>query len=212
MSAPSAELLRGPDSDEEPKKIFGVVTGTVGPMPDPLVQGRVQVIMHFLDSADLSAFARVATLFAGPLMGSYFVPMPGDEVLVAFEQGDINSPYVIGSLWNATRPPPVPTQLSMIKALRTLSGTQIVFSDGPPSLTMQVAAPAALPATPSGLANIVMTPAGIQIVVPPTTINITNAGIVMTSGTNTLSLTSAGIVIQSTSAVIVKGSVIALNP
>ena len=114
MSQVSAELLRGAGEEEEPKKIFGVVTATVGPLPDPLLQGRVQVLLHFLDSCDLAAFARVATLFTGFMSGSYFVPMPGDEVLVAFEQGDVNSPYIIGSLWNMTHPPPVPTQLAMI--------------------------------------------------------------------------------------------------
>jgi hypothetical protein len=209
MSDTSAAMVR---DDEEPKKIFGLVTGTVGPMPDPLMQGRVQVILHFLDSADFSAFARVAAMVAGPLMGSYFVPMPGDEVVVAFEHGDVNSPYVLGSLWNATRPPPVPTQLSMIKALRTLTGNQIVFTDGPPSIALNVASPAAVPAAPTGVANLLMTPAGVQIVVPGSSISITPGGIVLQSGANTLSLTSAGVLIQSTAPVVVQGSVVMLNP
>ena len=36
---------------------------------------------------------------AGPDMGFYALPEKGDQVLVAFEQGDLSQPYVLGSLW-----------------------------------------------------------------------------------------------------------------
>jgi phage baseplate assembly protein gpV len=52
------------------------------------------------------AWARVATLSAGPDRGTWFVPEVGDEVLVAFEAGDPHRPYVLGSLWNANARPP----------------------------------------------------------------------------------------------------------
>ena len=211
MSQASIDMLRAPEDEEEPKKIFGVVPATVGPLPDPLLQGRVQVLLHFLDSCDLAAFARVATLFTGMMAGSYFVPMPGDEVLVAFEHGDVNSPYIIGSLWNLTHLPPVPTQLAMIKAIRTITGNQIVFTDGPPSITIQVAAPAAVPATPSGVANMIMSPAGIQFVCGTTTMIISPAGITMQSGQNVLTMTAGGINIASAAPVNIVGVPIRLN-
>ena len=37
---------------------------------------------------------------------SYFLPEVGDEVLVAFERGDLRFPYVLGSLWNGKDKPP----------------------------------------------------------------------------------------------------------
>lgn len=211
MSKVSLELLRSPD-EEEPKRVPGVVTATVGPTPDPFMQGRVQVIMHFLDSGDLSSWARVASMFAGMLAGSYFVPMPGDEVLVAFEQGDIDKPYVIGALWNLKALPPVPSQLTTIKTIRTQTGNQIVFADAPPSVTIQSSAPAAVPAAPAAVSNVVVTPAGVQIMVGPSTLYVTAAGIVLQSGGATLSLTPTGILVSGGAApVVVQGSVIQLN-
>jgi uncharacterized protein involved in type VI secretion and phage assembly len=43
---------------------------------------------------------------AGPGRGSYFLPEVDDEVLVAFEHGDVRSPYIVGSLWNGKDAPP----------------------------------------------------------------------------------------------------------
>ena len=50
-------------------------------------------------------WARIATLMAGKERGTYFIPEVGDEVLVAFEHGDIHYPYIIGSLWNGKEKP-----------------------------------------------------------------------------------------------------------
>jgi uncharacterized protein involved in type VI secretion and phage assembly len=39
---------------------------------------------------------------AGNDRGAYFLPEVGDEVLVAFEHGSVDHPFVIGALWNGT--------------------------------------------------------------------------------------------------------------
>jgi uncharacterized protein involved in type VI secretion and phage assembly len=212
MSKVSVELLRGPEEEEEPKRIHGVVTATVGPKPDPFAQGRVQVMLHFLDTGDLTSWARVASMFAGMLAGSYFVPMPGDEVLVAFEQGDVDKPFIIGALWNLKALPPVPTQLTTIKTIRTQAGNQIVFADVPPSVTIQSSAPAAVPATPAAVSNVVVTPTGVQIVVGATMVMISQANITLQCGGSMLSLSAGGIqILSGAKPVLVQGSAIQLN-
>lgn len=87
-------------------KIYGVVTGIVTNNRDPDKCGRVKVKIPRLSGSDESAWARVTTFMAGNNMGGFFLPEVNDEVLVVFEQGDINMPYIIGSLWNGTDKPP----------------------------------------------------------------------------------------------------------
>lgn len=89
---------------------FGVHTAIVVDIRDPDNQGRVKVKFPWAadtGSAPCEAWARMATLMAGPDRGTWFVPDPDDEVLVAFEGGDPRRPHVLGMLWNGKDAPPV---------------------------------------------------------------------------------------------------------
>jgi Type VI secretion system/phage-baseplate injector OB domain len=166
------------------KKYYGVVTGRVISQLDPLTLGRVQVQLPFIDSLDLQPWARVASPLAGPLCGFYFIPNMGDEVLVAFEQGDPAVPYVVGSLWSAFTPPPLPSPLPQISMIKTLAQNTIMFTDIPPTITIM---------TPAGQ-TILMTEAGVQIISDPKDIiSVTPAGIQMISGNNVVTLSPAGV-------------------
>jgi hypothetical protein len=186
----------GQGSDRFP----GVMVGKVINPADPLMLGRVQVQLPFIDSLDMSPWARVAVPMAGMLHGSYFIPNVGDEVLVAFEHGDVNVPYIIGSLWNAMAPPPLQSPVPQIRAIRTLVGNQIVFTEAPPSLTLQTGPtpPAALPAppTPTGpYQTIMMSSAGIQVMSPTPIQIVSPAGIQIMCGANVINLTPDGVTI-----------------
>lgn len=166
------------------KKYYGVVTGRVINQLDPLALGRIQVQLPFIDSLDLSPWARVATNLAGPLCGFYFLPNLGDEVLVAFENGDPKVPYIVGSLWSAFTPPPLPSPLPQISMIKTLAQNTIMFTDIPPTITIM---------TPAGQ-TILMTEAGVQIIGDPTdVVNITPAGIQILAGDNIVSLDPTGV-------------------
>ncbi|WP_332877881.1 DUF2345 domain-containing protein [Massilia sp. S19_KUP03_FR1] len=56
--------------------------------------------------ASCGAWVRVAEGLAGPNWGSQFIPRIGTEVLVAFVEGDIDRPLVVGQLHNGVAPPP----------------------------------------------------------------------------------------------------------
>lgn len=96
------EQGRRPDS-----KIYGVIIGIVTNNKDPDSLGRVKVKIPRISGEDESNWARVTSFMAGKDRGAFYLPEVDDEVLVAFEYGDINIPYVIGSLWNGKDKPPL---------------------------------------------------------------------------------------------------------
>lgn len=79
---------------------YGVVVGIVTNNRDPDNMHRVKVRFPWLNQEDDSNWARVVSPMAGNGRGAYFLPEVHDEVLVAFEHGSIEHPYVIGSLWS----------------------------------------------------------------------------------------------------------------
>lgn len=93
------------DRTDEGPSISGVVTAKVTDNEDPKGLGRVKVTYPHRDSDDESPWARVATEMASSEYGTFFLPEVGDEVLVAFEDGDVHHPFVLGSLYNGQRAP-----------------------------------------------------------------------------------------------------------
>jgi type VI secretion system secreted protein VgrG len=86
-----------------------VVTGPAGTTTHSDAYGRVKVRFHWDRSGATddtsSAWVRVAQNRVAGALGAY-LPEVGDEVLVAFEHGDIDRPVVLGSLWNGSDRPP----------------------------------------------------------------------------------------------------------
>src|SRR5687767_5318832 len=83
----------------------GIFIGTVIDLNDPLKLGRVKVCFPMLNDQK-SDWARIVTLMAGPERGLYLIPEVGDEVLVAFDNGDTNYPYILGAVWSQADKPP----------------------------------------------------------------------------------------------------------
>jgi len=83
-----------------------VVTDTKGEEIWPDKYGRVKV-RFFWDRENKNAcWVRVAQQRAGLSGGFIWIPRVGDEVLVAFLEGDPDCPVVIGSVYNADNPVP----------------------------------------------------------------------------------------------------------
>lgn len=127
----SEELgLQGKD-----ERWYGVVTAVVTNTDDPEDQGRIKVKYPWLTEDAESFWARVASPGAGPEAGFICVPDVGDEVLVAFEHGDFDQPYVLGGLWNGQHAPPEETkgagsgEKPQVRTWRSRAGHRIAFYD-----------------------------------------------------------------------------------
>jgi len=111
----------------------GVVVGVVTNNDDPDGQGRVKVKFPWLADSEESAWARIASPMAGSERGFYFLPEVNDEVLVAFEQGDMRKPYIIGALWNGSDAPPISDAVSggqvVKRVIKTRAGHTITLDD-----------------------------------------------------------------------------------
>ena len=87
-------------------QINGVVIGLVTNVNDPEKNGRIKVRFPWLDDQHETDWIQIATMVAGNFRGSSFMPEVNDEVLLAFDHGDVRFPYVIGFLWNGQDQPP----------------------------------------------------------------------------------------------------------
>lgn len=84
-------------SETGDNRIFGVVIGIVVKNYDHQMPGRVCVQIPIRDEdANELKWARLAMPASGKEWGHYFMPEIGDQVLLVFEQGNIEKPYVIG--------------------------------------------------------------------------------------------------------------------
>jgi phage protein D len=101
-----SRLLTGSGNGAGDASVQGVVTGIVTNQADPKDLGRVKIKFPWLGDEIESDWVRIAVPMAGPERGLMFLPEVNDEVLVAFEHGDPNRPYIIGMLWNEKDKPP----------------------------------------------------------------------------------------------------------
>jgi len=121
------------NSAKHDHRIFGVVTAVVTKNKDPDGMGRIKVKFPWISEAKdkESNWVRIATMMAGKEMGSYFIPEIDDEVLIAFEHGDINYPYMIGALWNGKDKAPETNDddKNNIRTIKSRSGHKVIFDD-----------------------------------------------------------------------------------
>lgn len=113
-------------------RIFGVVVGQVVNNYDKEMPGRVCVTVTSRDDeANELKWARVAMPSSGSKWGHYFLPEVGDQVLLAFEQGNIEKPYIIGCVPkdNNTFLKKAVDEKNQYKKIVTKNGNTILFED-----------------------------------------------------------------------------------
>ena len=104
---------------------------------DPQGMGRVRVQFFWQKGDELSPWIRLIQPYAGSGKGFYFIPEVGEEVMVDFENGNAERPFVLGAHYNgAAKSGYNPTT----KAIHTQSGTKILLNDAEGSVRIEDAA------------------------------------------------------------------------
>lgn len=178
--------------------MYGVVIAQVTDLDDPEDLGRVKLAMPWLSDSYESWWARVVQLGAGHQRGAVWLPEVDDEVLVAFEHGDVRRPYVIGSLWNGVDRPNLGSGLFDHGAVKrrgfvSKKGHRLVFFDD------------------DGKSGVAMITAddGLRISLnqTETTIKVTSSGKVVIEGTGEVAITSSSnVTVEATGKLDLKGS------
>ena len=86
--------------------IAGVVIGLVKDVDDPLGEGRVRISLPLAVGRAAAGGRRSRHRWPAKNRGYFYLPEIDDEALVAFEQGDVDHPFVIGFLHNGVDMPP----------------------------------------------------------------------------------------------------------
>jgi uncharacterized protein involved in type VI secretion and phage assembly len=197
-------------------RIFGTAVGVVTNNNDPDGMGRVKVKFPWLSADDESYWARVAAPMAGTGRGIYFLPEVDDEVLVAFEHGDIRFPYILGALWNGVDQPPVTNSdgKNNIRIIKSRSGHIVRLNDEDGKETIDVI-------DKSGKNSIVIdtakntisitTDKDITLSAPQGTIKLDAQKIEMKSSAETKIEAGAGMDVKASATLNVKGATVNIN-
>jgi phage baseplate assembly protein V len=122
------------------KRFYGIVSGIVTDVEDKTgKQGRVRVQFPWFDNQMETEWCRVQQSYAGNGYGSFFIPEKGDEVLIAFIQGDMRAPVILGGLYNGKDlPPSYRSSQQDQKMIRTKGKHELLFDDSSGSERIQV--------------------------------------------------------------------------
>ena len=130
----------------KPAETFnGVYPAVVSDIKDPQNLGRVRVALPWLSKDYVTDWARLIQLGAGKDVGLQMMPRPKEEVVVAFENGQLDSPVILGSVFGKNTGKIPNNQLvkngkPLITALTTKAGHQLIFDDDndSSSITLQM--------------------------------------------------------------------------
>jgi type VI secretion system secreted protein VgrG len=97
---------------------------------DPAGLGRVQVQFAWQkDEGNNTPWIRMTNPHAGGGKGMYFIPEIGEEVLIAFEAGNAEKPFVLGTMYNGNESSGYNTAGNDQKVIHTRSGTKMIMND-----------------------------------------------------------------------------------
>jgi len=130
MSPPYGNVHSFPTAESQPATIIS--------NEDPAGLGRVQVAFSWQQAQGTNTpWIRMVNPHSGGGKGFYFIPEVGEEVLVAFEGGNAEKPFVLGAMYNGSASSEYYTQGNDQKVIHTRSGTKMIFNDAKGSIFIE---------------------------------------------------------------------------
>jgi len=208
-----------PRSQSTDKRYYGVVEGIVMEVMDPEKEGRIKIRIPRFDEETIFEYCPVRQFYAGNGYGAFFVPEAGDHVLVAFVQGDMRLPIVLGGLYSEKDKPPSDRQKDKDqKMIRTKAGHELLFDDSEQERRIRIttAAKHVLDLDDKDKKALIKTTGGHQLVLDDAagTITVKTSGgqsMVLDGHSGTVTITGATIVLEG-STVKVGGQAAAMTP
>jgi uncharacterized protein involved in type VI secretion and phage assembly len=187
-----------------------VVLGIVKDLKDPQRLGRVRAELP-QHGNQLSEWAPIVSAGAGDRRGFYFRPEINDQVVIAFERGDMRRPYVLGGVWPVPAPPPEKSgvfDINDVRQITTRSGHVLRFDDKPGAERIELI-------TAGGQQKVVLDKAGggrIEVTASAGTVVVDAAGDVTIKSSKNLTVTATGdITITATGALKLSGKTVDIN-
>lgn len=105
---------------------------------DPAGLGRIQVAFAWQKDAGANTpWIRMTNPHSGGGKGFYFIPEVGEEVLVGFEGGNAEKPFVLGAMYNGSALSEYHTSGNDKKVIQTRSGTKVIMNDAEGSVFIE---------------------------------------------------------------------------
>ena len=197
-------------------RIYGVAVGLVIDNKDPQALGRVRLKLPALSDDEIGHWARIAVLMAGADRGTFFLPEVGDEVLVAFEHGDIARPYVLGGLWNGQDKPPEANAdgKNNLRLVKSRSGHLIRLDDSDGAEKIEIVDKSGGNSITIDTANNAITitsAADVTIDAPQGTLKLSAQTIEISSSTNTEVKAQGNLTLEASGNTTIKGAMVNIN-
>lgn len=130
MAPPYGNVHSYPTAESQPATIIS--------NDDPAGLGRVQVAFAWQQPhGNHTPWIRMINPHSGGGKGFYFIPEVGEEVLVGFEGGNAEKPFVLGAMYNGSASSNYYTSGNDQKVIHTRSGTKMIFNDAAGSVFIE---------------------------------------------------------------------------
>ena len=109
-------------------RFYGVEEGQVTAVDQKISKNGIIKVKLVRRDDNMELECRMCQPMAGNNYGFYWMPEVGDEVLVAFIQGDMRLPIILGGLYNGMDKPPADSHPKM-RRIQSVNGHRISFLD-----------------------------------------------------------------------------------